>query len=305
MPKISVIVPVYNTEQYLAECLDSVLAQTFQDIEIICVNDGSPDNSAAILSEYAKKDPRIKVITQENKGLSAARNAGLAMAQGEWIYLIDSDDMLPSYALEVLYNIAEKSGCHIVASRDRLSVVQYNNIKEDKLTVEPTFCYQKGKGLRDFVRDSKVFSSSCNKLYASSLFATQRFRVGMFFEDWPVITILFGQVDEYATTNVPCYVYREDNQSITRSAFSEKKVQSYVQGVRMVYDVYKNSDQLNTARRRMAVAIKMLVNKVYRAKDKTLNELLLHEMQGLFHEKIISKKDLPIKTRWRLWRLKH
>lgn len=304
MPKISVIIPVYNTEKYLAECLDSVINQTFKDFEIICINDGSPDNSAIILSEYAQKDSRIKVITQANQGLSAARNAGLDAAQGEWITLLDSDDALPNYALEVLYNIAEKSGCKIAASRNRLSIEQYHVIKNN-VPEKLSFEYRKRKGLKDFVQDNKVFSSSCYKLYAASLFAHQRFRVGMFFEDWPVITILFGLVDEYATTDVPCYVYREDNQSITRSAFSVKKIDSYIQGVRMVYEVYRDTDKLQDARKRMVVALKMTVNKVYRAKDKELAAFLLEQMQKLFDEKIISKHDLPLKTRWRLWRLKY
>ena len=117
MATISIIIPVYNTAQYLAECLDSVLAQGFKDIEIICVNDGSTDNSAAILKKYQKKDKRIKVITQKNKGLSGARNAGLKAATGKWVCFLDSDDILPPDALAVLYGGVQKTGCKIVASR--------------------------------------------------------------------------------------------------------------------------------------------------------------------------------------------
>ena len=94
MPKISVIVPIYNVEKYLAKCLDTILAQTFSDIEIICVNDGSTDNSRKILSEYAKKDSRIKIVDKKNGGLSSARNAGMKVAQGEFISFIDSDDWI-------------------------------------------------------------------------------------------------------------------------------------------------------------------------------------------------------------------
>ena len=94
MPKISVIIPVYNVEKYLAECLTSVVNQTFKDIEIICVNDGSTDNSPKILEEFAQKDSRIKIINQENQGMSCARNAGLAVATGEYITFVDSDDYI-------------------------------------------------------------------------------------------------------------------------------------------------------------------------------------------------------------------
>ena len=102
-PLFSIIVPVYKVEEYLAECLDSILSQSFKDFEIICVNDCSPDGSAKILADYAKKDSRIKVIEHSvNQGLSAARNTGVAAATGDYIYYIDSDDMIAEKTLEIL-----------------------------------------------------------------------------------------------------------------------------------------------------------------------------------------------------------
>ena len=89
MPKISIIIPIYNVEKYLRRCLDSVIQQTFTDFEIICINDGSPDNSLHILEDYASKDNRIKIITQKNQGLSIARNNGLKIAQGDYIYFLE------------------------------------------------------------------------------------------------------------------------------------------------------------------------------------------------------------------------
>ena len=103
MPKISIIIPVYKVEAYLPACLDSVLAQTFSDWEAICVNDGSPDNCGKILSEYAQKDSRIKVITQENQGVSVARNKALENAQGKYICFLDSDDELAPTFLQKMY----------------------------------------------------------------------------------------------------------------------------------------------------------------------------------------------------------
>ena len=96
MPKVSIIVPVYNTEKYLARCIDSILAQTFTDFELILVNDGSKDNSGKICDEYAQKDSRIVVIHKENGGVSSARNKGIDVAQGEWISFVDSDDWISS-----------------------------------------------------------------------------------------------------------------------------------------------------------------------------------------------------------------
>lgn len=103
MPKISIIVPVYNTEQYLPQCIDSILAQTFTDFELILVNDGSTDNSGKICDEYAEKDSRIVVVHKENEGANAARRDGVKVANGEWITFVDSDDTLTIDSLKILY----------------------------------------------------------------------------------------------------------------------------------------------------------------------------------------------------------
>lgn len=116
--KVSVVVPVYNVEKYLRTCLDFIVAQTLREIEIICVNDGSTDGSLAILEEYAKEDARIKIISQENKGVSAARNSGLEAAQGKYILFFDPDDWFYSLtALEELYERAEKFSLDILRGR--------------------------------------------------------------------------------------------------------------------------------------------------------------------------------------------
>ncbi len=108
-PLISIIIPVYNVEQYLHRCVDSVLNQTYKNLEIILVNDGSPDNCPFICDEYAKKDKRIIVVHKENGGLSSARNAGLEIVQGEYISFIDSDDWIHENYIEILYkNLHEK-----------------------------------------------------------------------------------------------------------------------------------------------------------------------------------------------------
>ena len=106
MVRISVIVPVFNEEEYVAQCLDSVINQSFKDIEIICVDDGSSDGSLDILRDYEEKDYRIRIITQENQGLSASRNVALDQSTGDYVFFIDSDDYLELTALEELYRIS-------------------------------------------------------------------------------------------------------------------------------------------------------------------------------------------------------
>ncbi len=108
MVEISVIIPVYNVENYLKECLDHIINQTFRDIEIICINDGSTDSSPDILKDYASKDKRIRIISQENIGLAATRNKGISIASGEYVYFMDGDDYLDLSALEKLYGLCKK-----------------------------------------------------------------------------------------------------------------------------------------------------------------------------------------------------
>ena len=126
MHKVSILVPIYNVENYLKECLDSLLNQTLQDIEIICINDGSIDSSSAILKEYSRKDSRIKVINKENSGYGASMNMGLELANGEYIGIVESDDFVKKTMFEDLYKIASKNDLDLVKS-DFYYYTTYNN----------------------------------------------------------------------------------------------------------------------------------------------------------------------------------
>ena len=114
MPKISIIIPVYNAEQYLEDCLLSISQQTFGDFEILAVNDGSTDRSLEILKKYQEKEPRLKVFSQENKGVSAARNLGVEYAKGEYIIFLDSDDYIENNMIESLLKVAIENQSDIV-----------------------------------------------------------------------------------------------------------------------------------------------------------------------------------------------
>ena len=114
MTKLSIIIPVYNVENYISKCLDSILNQNFKDFEVICVNDGSCDNSLQILQKYALKDSRVVIIDKENEGSGVARNAGLAVAKGEYIYFVDGDDWLEDNALEQMISQADKNNTDIL-----------------------------------------------------------------------------------------------------------------------------------------------------------------------------------------------
>ncbi len=135
-PKISVIIPIYNVEKYLRECLDSVINQTLKEIEIICVDDGSTDNSGKIIDEYARKDKRIKVVHKKNEGAGIARNIGIKIATGKYLSLIDSDDTYNLQMLNKLYNRAEQDQLDIVVCRSQAIDMRNNKIIKTDWTIK-------------------------------------------------------------------------------------------------------------------------------------------------------------------------
>jgi len=187
MPKVSVIIPVYNVEQYLKRCLDSVVGQTLEDIEIICVNDGSTDSSLSILKEYALGDNRIKIVDKENGGLASARNAGLKNAAAEFIAFLDSDDWFELTALEKAYN-EMKDDIDIVCF---YSNIVNEGLPEDHVGIISSEKYHKIKhtGLWNINNDVIINTTvTCwNKLFRKSILEKYKidFPVGQEFEDTP------------------------------------------------------------------------------------------------------------------------
>lgn len=192
MIKVSVVIPVFNVENYLKECLDSVLAQTLKDIEIICINDGSADNSLSILQDYAARYSQIKVIDQLNGGLSAARNRGLDEASGEYVYFMDSDDLITSFALSELYSVCKDAGLDILYFSGT-SFYESQELAQKHKGFTNSY-YRKGvydkvlDGQRMFVKliDNKdYFSSACLQLLKRSFLEKTeiRFYEGILHED--------------------------------------------------------------------------------------------------------------------------
>ena len=187
MAKVSVIIPVYNVEKYLGECLDSVINQTLKDIEIICIDDGSDDSSLEILEEYASSDDRIQVFSQEHQGLSAARNKGLEYSAGDYVYFIDSDDILELSALEELLKITQDKDLDMVMfklmkfdddTKKKYTSPYYEMDNLAKLVKDNVFNYQ---GIGEEVFQLNVTSPS--KFFKKSLIEDLRFPEGVIFED--------------------------------------------------------------------------------------------------------------------------
>lgn len=163
MPGISIIIPVYNTSQYLRRCLDSVVNQTFKNIEIICVNDGSTDKSADILQEYAQQDERMIIITQENSGAGAARNVGMDQASGKYLYFLDSDDCLELNAMQASFDEAEKYHADIVLFTFKTIDVRNNT--------ENNWFYPAIKKLREINKITFRYTDVCDNIFNFGNFA--------------------------------------------------------------------------------------------------------------------------------------
>ena len=210
MVKVSIIVPVYNVEKYLSKCLESLINQTLKDIEVICVNDGSTDNSLCILKEYANKDSRIKIIDKQNEGVSVARNTGIEVATGEYLMFVDSDDYLVENACEKALNTIEHNNSDICIFG------HYDLVDGNKIISHKTNDLIKIKDLN--VKENLVEYSIYiwDKIYRTEFIKSNqiKFPLGLKTAEDVIFCLLclFNEA-KYATLAEPLYVYRIDTNS--------------------------------------------------------------------------------------------
>ncbi len=240
-PKISVIVPVYNGEEFLSQCLDSILAQTLQDIEILCVNDGSTDNSLKILKGYAKKDKRIQIINQKNQGLSASRNNAMKIAKGEYLSFVDADDYINEQFLEELYNSAIKENADIALG----NIIRVENGEK------PWLCYKK-KQVADKTDDIfKLLNlpKTCyvwNRIYRREFILNNNlfFKEGITFED-----IIWSPQVAYKAKKAVCvpkadYYYRYNEKSIVATSIKNPEKQKNIRSAHEFYNEFVLKNKL-------------------------------------------------------------
>lgn len=241
--EISIIIPVYNVEKYLARCLDSVLGQTFDDFEVILLNDGSTDSSGEICREYAAKDGRIKLFSQTNQGLSMARNNALQQAQGRYIYFLDSDDCIHPQLLQLLHQLAEKEQVDMVC-------FDYEECRDGE---DPG----KGRPLVLEQLDYKVFAGDevlfhgllkrpyviyfnvCTKFYRRKLLEGISFIPKIRFEDVPFVYEVLSRHPKTAIMEAKLYYYTLSPGSLSRASGSVQHIYDYQTGIMHIYDIYK------------------------------------------------------------------
>ncbi|EOS43385.1 hypothetical protein C810_03873 [Lachnospiraceae bacterium A2] len=238
LEKVTLIVPVYNVEDYLDRCMDSVLGQTYENLEIILVDDGSTDNSGKMCDEYKAKDSRIYVIHQKNAGLSAARNVALDIMAGEYVMFIDSDDKVDKRIVEHLLEDMHKYKCDIVECG--IYDVYGNKIMEKKLP-EKTRVYTVEEALCIDIGAMGGAVSACAKLYKRDIFSTVRYREGKIGEDGYAIVDVLSQAESIVIDNRPMYYYYHRRNSITTNTFTKANldnIQAYKYNLKQVKHKY-------------------------------------------------------------------
>lgn len=233
-PKISIIIPVYNVEKYLAECLDSCINQTLEDIEIICVDDCSPDNSIKILKEYQQKDSRIKIFRhKKNRNLGGARNTGIENATGEYICFVDSDDYIDTKACQILYNTIKELDVDLLC----FSALKFMDAEKKRRFIYDKY-YHQGIQINKVyhpkmnwqeLKFSNLNVSACMYLTKKSVIQNFRFREGVFFEDTDFSTILFFSVNSFCYIPYSAYFYRINPTSTMQTPLSQKKLESVIE----------------------------------------------------------------------------
>ncbi len=221
-PLISVIVPVYKAEPFFKQCIDSIRQQTYQNLEIILINDGSPDNCGSMCDAFAAEDSRIRVIHKENGGQASARNAGLDIATGEYIGFVDSDDWIEPDMYTHLYELLTGHEAQISACGTQLDGKhgRIGYLNPDYPANQEIERFSKVEAIRQSIINQKITNSLCDKLYRKNIFDNTRMISGMIYEDMELIPRCLEQAELVVYDPKPFYHYNQTDESTTRGVYS-------------------------------------------------------------------------------------
>lgn len=236
MAAISVIVPVYNVEDLLSKCVDSILDQSFKDFELLLIDDGSKDKSGCICEEYAKKDSRISVYHKKNGGLSSARNYGVERALGNYITFIDSDDFIDKSMLEILHN-------NMIDNNVDLSITGVRDIYDRKSSIDADrekMLLNSEETLKLMLMGKKINVYAVSKLYKRSIFEEIEYPVGKAYEDSYIIVDILKKCSTVFVDTIPQYNYYHRADSITTLSYSDRDL-DYIEAWTLNYDKIKDA----------------------------------------------------------------
>lgn len=301
MKKISIIVPVYKVESYLARCIDSILAQTYQNFELILVDDGSPDNCGEICDNYAEKDDRVLVIHKPNGGVSSARNAGVDLATGEYIGFIDSDDYISRDMYSDMIDLLEMNQLDIICCE--AFMVKGNKVKgsvgNGLLTI-----YDKNEILKKSLCDFK--NTAWDKVYTRSAIGDIRFPEGRLFEDTATAYLFFNNCTRVGHINKAYYYYCRNQNSITQTAFKTKARMDFVLGYveRLDFAIKNGIDCIPQCKSLLMKAALSCLTAVYVSEKDEFNRLIYNELQVLllrYRDDREAYCELNLKYKLYLW----
>ncbi|MGX7112127.1 glycosyltransferase family 2 protein [Gemella cuniculi] len=294
MDKISVIVPVYNVEQYLEKCVNSIINQTYKNLEIILVDDGSTDSSGKICEKLAEKDARIRVIHKENGGLSDARNKGIEVATSNLIGFIDSDDYIDNDMYEILLkNLMDTDADLSMCGHYDV----YNNIPESQVVNKKTWELNSEKAIK-MVMKAKILSvTAVNKLYKKSLFSDLKFELGKIAEDAFIMIRLLDKCEKIVATNEKKYYYVHRENSITTQKFSKKflnVIEAYEQNSKIIKEKYPSLAGVAQTRLNWAyfyVLDRLLLDEEYKDEklEKELIGYLKNNTKNILTDKLFTR----------------
>lgn len=279
---ISIIIPVYNVENYIKRAINSVIEQTYKNLEIILIDDGSKDSSGAICDEFADMDSRIKVIHQKNFGVSAARNAGIRIATGKYIAFVDPDDVISNRMYEFLYKAISENNCKIATCKYKIFAEKlpiFDNSYEMNLVVGDDI-------IKKLLEDKEITNYSWDKLYLRELFCDIEYPVGKKYEDLGIMFKVLLKVDRIAYLDMKLYGYFMRNDSITGN-YNVKSIIDFSEMVKSRYEIlinekpnlvdYVNMNRVNFSTRCFLDLAKH--KKIKCLKDKSFKKMLYGELK--------------------------
>ncbi len=261
-PVVSLVIPVYNSGKYLAQALDSVVRQTFQNFEVVIVNDGSTDNSELIAQSFCIKYSNFRIINQKNSGPASAKNTGIKNSRGKFLTFLDSDDLLDSKFLEVLYNLIKENDSDISYCNFNLYHAE-SNISICMPFTAKSGVYQKDDAFAKLISDVTLHHFPWNKMYKKDLFIKNNIKFhDMFYEDVATCPELFYYANRVAVTSKPLYYYRRHQKSII-AVMDSCKINDFVKSLGIIRNFLETKNEFKKYRKRFIRYAKRIKLQVY------------------------------------------
>lgn len=286
---VSIIIPVYNVEQYIARCLDSVVSQTHKSIEILIIDDGSTDNSGIICDEYTKKDKRIRVIHKKNGGISDARNTGLAHIKGQLVTYIDPDDNVVDNYIETLYEAIRNDDCDIAIAGH---ITRYPNRDYTHIYKKSTVISGE-EACRDLLYDNGIDTSLWAKIFKTDNALKHKFPKNQVFEDTAITGKLLADSARISVIAKPIYYYNRRKKSITTTSFSKEKL-DLIKSTQEVtgYITNKYPALKKAAKRRQAFSYLATLSQLAETKkvDKKIKKEIMNNLKPIRRSVLVDKR---------------